>query len=151
MPGDLSIKDINVLTGKLQAIYNKLVDEEYGAISQLQTIMEKIDPVVINFTAKKEQEALTKVFNEIESLVKLQQSEIESITVKYFNDSKKLAETIIGTSVNEVIKAIDERKNEVLKDIGKNDLNDSLKLNYIYLVSSTSIGVIIGFILGAMI
>ena len=151
MPGgDLTLKDVEVLVGSLKAIHSKLSDKESGAIAQLEAILEKIDPVVINITGKREKQALDDTITKIEMLIKTLQTEVETITAKYFEDSKELAETLIGESVQEVLTIIEEEKQKAKDEIGSVDIDKKLKMNYLILVSSIITSIAIGYLMGSM-
>jgi Skp family chaperone for outer membrane proteins len=148
--GDITLKDVDVLIGSLKAIHKKLSDKDSGAIVQLEKILEKIDPVVINLTAKKEKQDLEKTINKLELLIKTMQTEIESITAKYFEDAKELAEILIGQSVKEVLDIIEDEKQKAKRDIDSIDIQKKLNLNYLLLVSSIFISVAIGYLMGSI-
>ena len=151
MPGgDLTLKDVEILIGNLKAIHSKLSDKENGAIAQLEAILEKIDPMVINFTGKKEQKELNDTIITIEMLLKTLQTEVESITAKYFEDSRELAETLIGESVKEVIAIIEKEKQTAKEEIGAVDIDKKLKMNYLILVSSIIASIAVGYLMGSM-
>jgi len=151
MPGgDLTLKDVEVLVGNLKAIHSKLSDKDSGAIAQLEAILEKIDPVVINITGKREKQALDDTITKIELLIKTLQTEVESITAKYFEDSKELAETLIGESVQEVLTIIENEKQKAKDEIGSVDINKKLKMNYLILVSSIITSIAIGYLMGSI-
>jgi hypothetical protein len=151
MPGgELTLKDVEVLVGSLKAIHSKLSDKDNGAIAQLEAILEKIDPVVINITGKREKQALDDTITKIEMLIKTLQTEVETITAKYFEDSKELAETLIGESVQEVLAIIEKEKQKAKDEIGSIDIEKKLKMNYLILVSSIITSIAIGYLMGSM-
>lgn len=147
---DLTLKDVEILVGNLKAVYLKLSDEENGAIAQLEKILEKIDPVVINITGKRERQTLNNTITKIELLIKTLQVEVESITAKYFEDSKELAETLIGQSVQEVLAVIENEKQKAKKEIASTDIESKLKINYLILVSSIIASIAIGYLMGSI-
>ena len=150
LKGELTLKDVEVLVGNLKAIHSKLSDKESGAIAKLEAILEKIDPVVINITGKREKQALDDTITKIEMLIKTLQTEVETITAKYFEDSKELAETLIGESVQEVLAIIEKEKQKAKDEIGSIGIDKKLKMNYLILVSSIITSIAIGYLMGSM-
>ena len=147
---DLTLKDIEILIGNLRAIHSKLSDKNSGAIAKLEAILEKIDPVVINITGKREKKALDETVEKIEILIKTLQSEMESITTKYYEDSKELAETLIGESVQEVLDIIEKEKLKAKSEIGVAYIDKKLKINYTILASSIIASMAIGYLMGSL-
>lgn len=150
MNKEITLKDVEILIGNLRAIHSKLSDKETGAIAQLEAILEKIDPVVINITGNREKKALNETITKIELLIKTLQSEIESITAKYFEDAKELAETLIGESVQEVLNIIEKEKIKAKREIGFVNIDKKLKINYIILASSIIASMAIGYLMGSL-
>jgi hypothetical protein len=83
-------------------------------------------------------------------LIKTLQTEVESITAKYFEDSKELAETLIGESVQEVLTIIEKEKQKAKDEIASVDIDKKLKMNYLILVSSIITSIAIGYLMGSM-
>jgi len=150
MDNDITLKDIEILVGNLKAIHKKLSDKDSGAIVKLENILNKIDPVVINISAKREKQELQDAIEKIEILIKTMQSEIESISAKYYEDSKDLAQTLIGKSLKEVLNIIENEKLKAIESIKPIDIDKRLNLNYLILSSSIIVSVALGYLMGSM-
>lgn len=137
---DLSLKEAQVLLGKLTAIFNKLDNPESGAIQNLEKILEKIDPTIINLNATNERKELEEQIKRIEKALLTHLTDFESIYNKNLNEAKKISCTILEEATNEVLRTIEKKQQEELPESKSGD-----KLTYLnMLLFGFSIGLVIG-------
>lgn len=137
---DLSLKEAQVLLGKLTAIFNKLDNPESGAIQNLEKILEKIDPTIINLNATNERKELEEQIKRIEKALLIHLTDFESIYSKNLNEAKKISCTILEEATNEVLRTIEKKQQEELPESKSSD-----KLTYLnMLLFGFSIGLVIG-------